>query len=82
MTKCCLLSPHSVCVALHHAFLSLAGVPAPREIVEHIAAFAKSDHSFSHEQASTFRLELMADRKFFRNKQNDLLEREFSLCEH
>lgn len=53
---------------------------APDDLVELIVDYAQT--GFSFKKACEHRLALMEDRKFYRDAQNRLLERSYSLCEH
>jgi len=70
----------SYCVAITQWFRKLTKNFGPKEVVRMIAEFAKT--GFSLEEANQHRLDLMQDRKYFRDAQNQWLERSFSLCEH
>ena len=56
------------------------GKPLPRDVVMLIVEKAK--FGFSWEEAKQIRLDLMKERKLFVNAQNNLMERQYSLCEH
>ena len=56
------------------------GKQLPKEMVMYIIEKAK--YGFTWEEALQHRLNLMKERKFFVNDQNEEMEREYSLCEH
>ena len=55
-------------------------IKLPKEILLNIVDFAKS--GLTWKEAEEHRLELMKERKFFRDEMNAEMERSFSLCEH
>jgi len=50
------------------------------KLIDLILDFAET--GFTLQKAKEYRLELMRERKFAVDDQNEELEREFSLCEH
>eukprot|EP01127_Copromyxa_protea_P001565 TRINITY_DN1152_c1_g1_i7.p1 TRINITY_DN1152_c1_g1~~TRINITY_DN1152_c1_g1_i7.p1 ORF type:complete len:470 (-),score=101.75 TRINITY_DN1152_c1_g1_i7:242-1651(-) len=59
-------------------FLKKAGLPD--DIVSYICSYAK--WGFTKEEAEEHRLKLMNHRKYYRDSENQIWEREYSFCEH
>jgi hypothetical protein len=54
--------------------------PLPKDIIRHIVEFLPNMMTF--DQAKVHRTKLMDERKYIREKSNEIFLREFSLCEH